>query len=113
MKAMAAALSMSGRVGVNGGEAPRAGTGRGTKPLPIWFAALVSARCRVNGNGEEHIVGWSCVSDKALYTNEGAAAEWIQPLGVRLLGGQTLVVDWLPGETDYTVEVYGQSEKCA
>ena len=110
---MAAALSMSGRVGVNGGEAPWAGTSRGTKPLPIWFAALVAARCRVNGNGEDHIVGWSCVSDKALYTNEGAGAEWIQPLGVRLLGGQTLLVDWLPGETDYTVEIYGQNEKCA
>ena len=83
------------------------------EPLPIWLAALVAARCQVNGKGEDHTVRWSCVSDRALYTNEGADAEWIQPLGVHLRGGQTLVVYWLPGETDYTMEVYGQDEMCA
>jgi hypothetical protein len=82
-------------------------------PLPIWLAALVAARCLVNRNGEDQAVRWSCVSGKALYTNAGADAEWIQPLGVRLQGGQTLAVYWLPGETDYTVEVYGQDEMCA
>jgi hypothetical protein len=82
-------------------------------PLPIWLAALAAARCQANGNGKDHTVGWSCVSGRAVYTNAGADAEWIQPLGVRLQGGQTLVVCWLPGETEYTVEVYGQDEMCA
>jgi hypothetical protein len=83
------------------------------EPLPIWLAALVAARCQVNGKGEDHAVRWSRISDRALYTNEGADAEWIQPLGVHLRGGQTLVVYWLPGETDYTLEVHGQDEMCA
>jgi hypothetical protein len=110
---MAAALSMSGRIGVNGDSAARAGTSRGAKPLPIWLAALVAARCQANGNGEDRAVRWSCVSGRALYTNAGADAEWIQPLGVCLERGETLVVYWLPGETDYTMEVYGHDEMCA
>jgi hypothetical protein len=134
MKIVAANI-VTGRVRVIGDSAPPAGTNRRTRtgfvrrpvgrsvelgcqrpagaPLPIWLAALVAARCQVNRNGEDHAVRWSCVSGKALYTNAGADAEWIQPLGVRLKGGQTLAVYWLPGETDYTVEVYRQDEMCA
>jgi hypothetical protein len=82
-------------------------------PLPIWLAALLAARCQVKKNGEDHAVRWSCVSGRALYTNAGADAEWIQPLGVRLQGGHTLAVCWLPGETDYTVKVYRQDEMFA
>lgn len=81
--------------------------------LPIWLAALAAARCQVNRNGKHHAVRWSCVSGRALYTNAGADAELIQPLGVHLKGGQTLAVYWLPGETDYTVEVYWQDGMCA
>jgi len=125
----------SGRVRVIRDSAPPARTNRGTKtglvrrsvqrgaelgcerpeggPLPIWLAALAAARCQVNRNGEDHAVCWSCVSGRALYTNAGADAELIQPLGVRLQGGQTLAVCWLPGETDYTVEVYWQDGMCA
>ena len=82
-------------------------------PLPIWLAALAAARCLANRNGEDHAVRWSCVSGRALYTNAGADTELIQPLGVRLKGGQTLAVYWLPGQTAYTVEVYRQDEMCA
>jgi hypothetical protein len=130
-----AAVSAAGRVHVIGDHAPPARTNRGTKAglvrrsvprsvelgcqrpagnaAPIWLAALAAARCQVNRNGEDHAVRWSCVSGKALYTNAGAGAELIQPLGVRLQGGQTLAVYWLPGGTDYTVEVYRQDEMCA
>jgi len=134
MKTMAAA-GMAGRVRAIRDSAPPAGKSRGTKlelvrrsvqrstdagcqrpaddRLPIWLAALAAARCQVNGNGEDHAVRWSCVSGRALYTNAGADAEWIQPLGVRLQGGQTLAVYWLPGQTAYTMEVYRQDEMCA
>ncbi|MGA2269672.1 MAG: hypothetical protein ABSH44_14490 [Bryobacteraceae bacterium] len=81
--------------------------------LPIWLAALVAARCQVNRNGRDHVVRWSCVSGRATYTNAGADAELIEPLGVHLEGGQTLAVYWPPGETNYSVEVYGQDEMCA
>ena len=135
MKNKAADVRVSGRVRAIGESAPPAGTNRGTRtvfvrrsvgrsgelgcqrpagdPLPIWLAALAAARCRANGSGEDHAVRWSCVSGRAQYTNASADAEWIQPLGVRLQGGQTLAVYWLPGETDYTVEVYRQDEMCA
>jgi hypothetical protein len=135
MKTMTANARMAGQVRVIGDNASRAGTNRGTKtgfvrrsvgrgaelgcqrpagdPLPIWLAALAAARCQANRNGEDHAVRWSCVSGRAQYTNAGADAELIQPLGVRLQGGQTLAVYWLPGQTAYTVEVYGQDEMCA
>jgi hypothetical protein len=81
--------------------------------LPIWLAALVATRCQVNRNGEDHAVRWNCFSGRALYTNAGADAELIQPLGVRLQGGQTLAVCWLPGQTTYTVDVYRGPIFCA
>ena len=78
------------------------------EPLPIWLAALVASRCEANRNGTSRTVNWNCVSGRAVYTNDGAEAEMIQPLGVRLQGGHTLAVSWIPGETAYTVEVYRQ-----
>lgn len=127
---MMANAGVAGRVRVIRGNALPAGTNGGTRtglarrsvasgvdlecqrpagdPLPIWLAALAAARCQVNRNGQDHAVCWSCVSGRALYTNAGADAELIEPLGVRLQGGQTLAVYWLPGETDYTMEVYRQ-----
>src|SRR5271157_542991 len=142
MKTMAASVS-GGRVRAINDNAPPAGTNRGTKsgfvrrpvqrsvelgcesvavrgeawpagnPLPVWLSALVAAHCQVKRNGADHAVRWSCDSGRALYTNAGADAELIQPLGVRLQGGQTLAVYWLPGETAYTMEVYRQDEMCA
>ena len=109
MMTVAAAAGVAGRVRVVGDNAPPART----SPLPIWLAALLAARCQVNRDGEEHAIRWSCVSGRALYTNAGANAELIRPLGVHLQGGHTLAVCWLPGETDYTVKVYRQDEMCA
>jgi hypothetical protein len=143
MKDMTAAFSGRGRVRMISGSAPPARTNRATKsglarrsverrvepgreqvaghgeawragdPLPIWLSALVAGRCWVNRNGEDRAVRWNCGSGRALYTNAGADSELIQPLGVHLQGGQTLAVCWLPGETDYTVEVYWQDGMCA
>jgi hypothetical protein len=135
MKTNSAKVRTAGRVGVIGDSAPPAGKNRRTRTVfvrrpversielgrqraagelpPIWLAALVASRCQANRNGEGHAIRWTSVSGRALYTNAGADAEWIQSLGVNLLGGQTLAVYWLPGETDYTLEVYRQGEKCA
>jgi len=78
--------------------------------MPIWLAALAASRCQASANGENHAVRWYCISGRAVYTNGGLETEWIHPLGVRLQGGQTLVVWWMPGETTYRVEVYGGNE---
>ena len=79
---------------------------RPAAPAPIWLAALIATRCQATGAGAEHAVLWDCIAGRALYTNTGAGAEFIYPLGVRLEGGHTLAVSWLPGETTYTLEVY-------
>jgi hypothetical protein len=135
MKTKAARVGMAGQVRVIGDSAPPAGANRRTRTVfvrrpversielgrqraagdqpPIWLAALVASRCQANRNGEDHAIRWTSVLGRALYTNAGADAECIQPLGVHLEGGQTLAVYWLPGETDYTVEVYRQGEMCA
>jgi len=86
---------------------------RPTDPVPIWLAALVASSCEARRNGENHAVRWNWVSGRALYTNLGRDTEHIEPLGVHLLGGHTMAVYWLPGETAYTVEVYRQAELCA
>ena len=79
------------------------------EPLPIWLAALLATPCQASVNGEDHAVRWDCIAGRALYTNQGTKAERIEPLGVHLQGGHTLAVYWRPGETNYTVEVYSQS----
>ncbi len=75
-------------------------------PIPVWLAALLAARCQATANGEERAVRWSHFRGRAVYTNAGADAELIQPFGIRLEGGHTVAVSWIPGETAYTVEVY-------
>jgi hypothetical protein len=79
--------------------------------VPVWLAALIAARCQAEGEGENHTIGWDCVSGRAIYTNSGATMERIEPLGVSLQRGQTLAVSWRPGETTYTVEVYGKASR--
>jgi hypothetical protein len=76
------------------------------RSTPIWMAALVAARCSADDGGGGHCVSWNCISGRAVYTNGGAGAERIEPLGVNLETGQTLAVCWKPGETTYTMEVY-------
>jgi len=80
---------------------------------PIWLAALMAMRVQASANGEPHAIRWICVSGRALYTNRGSEAELIDPLGVYLERGYTLSVTWEPGETEYTVEVFGGLEHCA
>jgi hypothetical protein len=80
------------------------------QPTPIWLAALFAAGCSADDGDEGHAVEWSCISGRAVYTNDGANAERIEPLGVKLFRGQTLAVYWMPGETAYTTEVYSQTE---
>jgi hypothetical protein len=53
------------------------------------------------------------LAGRALYTNYGHAAEWIEPLDVVLPAASTLAVHWAPGETEFTLEVYADTEKCA
>ena len=76
--------------------------------VPIWFSALMASSCLANANGENHAIRWDCVSGRAEYTNRGGDAERIEALGISLPGGQTLAVSWMPGETAYTLEVFGQ-----
>jgi hypothetical protein len=83
------------------------------EPVPIWLAVLLVIPCEARRNGERHAVLWNWVSGRALYTNAGRDAEHIEPLGLSLLGGHTMAVCWIPGETAYTVEVYRQEELCA
>ena len=85
----------------SGGTAARRGA------APVWLAALSAATCRTTGSGEAQAMRWDCVSGRAVYTNAGADIETIQPLGVRLEGGQTLSVCWAPGDTGYTLEIHG------
>ena len=86
---------------------------RPSEPLPIWLAVLQATSCEARCEGEQHAVRWSLVAGRAVYTNVGREPEHIEPLGVRLLGGHTMAVYWMPGETAYTVEVYRQRELCA
>ena len=79
-------------------------------PNPIWFAALIATHCqaRAKGEGEDRDVSWACISGRAVYTNRSAEEEIIEPLGVCLQVGHTIAVSWTPGDTTYTVEVFGQ-----
>ena len=77
---------------------------------PIWMAALLAVRCQAVADREERSVRWDCTSGRATYTNQSEETEFIQPLGVRLEGGDTLAVWWQPGETAYTWEISNQGD---
>ena len=81
---------------------------------PIWFAALAGMRCHAADTEESRSVRFEYVAGRALYTNCSPQPESIHPLGVTLLGGQTLAVYWVPGESGYTLEVYRREKQaCA
>jgi hypothetical protein len=86
---------------------------RPNEPLPIWLAVLRATPCEALSNGQYHAVRWNVVAGRAVYTNVGREPEHIEPLGLSLLGGHTMAVYWMPGDTAYTVEVYRQRELCA
>jgi hypothetical protein len=81
---------------------------RQAEPLPIWLSVLVATSCRAQSCGKHHTIDWRHDSGRAIYTNLGSEEERIEPLGVCLPRGKTVAVSWLPGETEYTVEVYKQ-----
>jgi hypothetical protein len=78
------------------------------EPVPVWLAALIAARCAASVEGGIRAVEWNHIRGRAIHTNSGVETEFIQPLGVRLAGGDTVAVSWIPGETGYTVEVIRQ-----
>jgi len=92
----------------DGARAGLEGTATRRAATPIWMAALGAAACHATRGGEAHAVRWDCISGRAVYTNAGEDVETIHPLGVSLASGQTLSVRWAPGDTDYTLEVYGR-----
>jgi hypothetical protein len=83
------------------------------EPEPIWLSALIATGCAARSHGQEHEVRWNSVAGRAFYTNFGGQQERIEPLGVTLAAGDTLMVYWMPGETSYTVEICTSTEKCA
>jgi hypothetical protein len=78
------------------------------EPRPIWLSALEATSCRARSRGRYHAIRWQHVSGRATYTNLGTEEECIEPLGVSVPRGKTVAVSWLPGETEYTVEVYNR-----
>ena len=81
--------------------------------VPLWLAALSAAAGLATRTGEGRALSWNCIFGRAFYTNAGVETETIQPLGVRLESGQTLAVWWTPGDTSYSMKVYGGSESRA
>ncbi len=88
---------------VDGGAAQS----RSRTSIPVWLAALAVSSCVTGRASRDPALRWDCSSGRATYTNYGFELETVQPLGVRLEHGQTVAVYWAPGETGYTVEVYG------
>ena len=79
-----------------------------SEPLPIWLSVLEASSCQAQSRGKNHAIRWQHVSGRATYTNLGSEEERIEPLGISVPRGKTVAVSWLPGETEYTVEVYKQ-----
>jgi hypothetical protein len=86
---------------------------RQTPGAPIWLAALAARGCQAISHRGCRPVGWQWAGGRAIYTNVNAEPESIQPLGVTLNGGETLSVTWIPGETEYTLDVDRRESKCA
>jgi hypothetical protein len=80
---------------------------------PIWLAALAATGCQAVTDRGCQAVGWQWRDGRAIYTNVHAYPVSIQPFGVTLGRGETLSVTWIPGETEYTLDVAGPQSKCA
>ena len=76
-----------------------------SESTPIWLAALLAAGCEATANGRTRRIEWRCASGRAVYTNSAAESEIVQPFGVAVRRGESVVVTWRPGETGYTVEL--------
>ena len=75
------------------------------EPIPIWMAALVASGCEVKSSCGARAVDWRFASGRAVYTNHSAETEIMQPFGIAVRAGETMVVSWRPGETAFTVEL--------
>jgi hypothetical protein len=75
---------------------------------PIWLSVLEATSCQARSRASKHAIRWQHVSGRATYTNLGNEEERIEPLGVNVPRGKTVAVSWLPGQTEYTVEIYKQ-----
>ena len=76
-----------------------------TDAQPVWMAALLATDCLVQTSGGARKVAWQCVAGRAVYSNSGAETIVLLPFGVRVRGGASVIVSWLPGETGYTIEL--------
>jgi hypothetical protein len=76
-----------------------------THTLPIWLAALLARGCRAIEGSVARPVDWRWVANRAMYTNDRADVEVIEPFGIPLRCGETIAVTWLSGETAYTIEL--------
>jgi hypothetical protein len=74
--------------------------------LPVWVAALLSSEAGAR-------VRWEWVGGRAVHTNFAVEPEIIEPLGIELRGGESVVVTWQPGETGYTIELQPQDSLAA
>lgn len=86
----------------------RMGTAGDVEALPVWMSVLEASSCQAQSRRRTHPIRWQHNSGRATYTNLGREEERIEPLGVNVPRGNTVAVTWLPGETGYTVEVYGR-----
>jgi len=86
---------------------------RPTPGTPIWLAALAATGCQAVSDRGCRKVGWQWQEGRAIYTNGDTCPVSIQPLGVTLDRGETLSVTWIPGETEYTLDVDRPQSKCA
>ena len=81
--------------------------------MPVWVAALIASRCQATVGGRDHDIRWKSEGGRLLYTNTGLSTEMIEPFGVRLKGGHTIAVSWVPKDTAYSIEIFRQFDRCA
>ena len=80
---------------------------------PVWMAALMAAHCCARCGTLSREIRWRSEEGRAVYTNAGRSTENIEPLGIKLPPGGKLAVWWIPGSTEYTIEVSDGAERCA
>jgi hypothetical protein len=72
----------------------------------IWAAALRAAGCTAKSAGQSIEIQWQAGEGCLRYT--ATERVMIEPFGVVLGPGESLEVGWAPGETSYTLGVYGR-----
>lgn len=85
---------------------PRRQPATATEPMPIWMAALLASAA-----GRK--VSWEWLGGRAVFRNRSARPELIEPLGLRVGRGESVVVTWLPGQSEYTIQLYRRNSLAA